>query len=1168
MTKFYSLPFSKLGALTLLISVVFFTGRLNATHLIGGNISYTYGGADPNAQGNTLYTLTFQAYLDCNSNNWNPGSPGGFPEDPITLGVYEGGIEDSLLTREQTMQMTVAGFDIIEPKLPAGCTFSIPTCVALVEYTGTISLPPSAEGYHIMYDRCCRPGGITNLLNSGSQTLTYKCFIPSEENSTNLLPNNSAFFTDTLAAFICLNDTATIPNSAFDVDGDSIAYRLVTPFEGLTTQANPVPNWGGPGYVTYPNPPPSITWAPGHNETQKFGPTGFQSINPSNGNTRFMADVAGTYVATVEIEEYRNGRLISLTRRDMQLLVVTCPDNDAPNLDTTNLDSIALTPEDYAVNAGDSFCIDLTYSDPDGDSVFLTASGSIFDTALVNPTPVILTPVEGDSVISTQLCWNTICEQGRTEPYRFTVAVTDNGCPPLTTYQNFSITVRPFSVGEIQGADTICTGAGPSTYSVDSVGDASYVWQATNGTIIGPDTNSSVVVDWSLGAGTLSAVITNATGCIDSVSTPVFVSEVTAAAGPDTFICIGDSVQIGAGALNAGETAVWSPLNNISNPDSNFTFVQPDSTTIYVVTVSDSVGCVASDSAEVTVFSPAIADLEPAYYLCPGDTLEINNNIDSVLWTPNYFISGESDSTTRFFPDMDTTYFVAFVDSNGCSDEDSIHITVNPVVPTDAGPDQEVCEGIQLTLGGDPTSLPPVNYQWTPSGDLSDDTIPNPTLTPPPGVYTYTIETSSDTCSGIDSVTVTVNATPEINLSDDTTICAYDSIQITAEIISGSGDFTWTNGNVMNDSTSLTPLAAPLTRTVFQFNINDSNDCSAGDSIVVDVNPIPEADAGIAPQLCKFEEAVLGPDSANPELDYRWSPATYLNGVNTPNPTTRPRGPVIYILEVIDSVNCRAFDTIDLNILNLNDGFDSLICAGNEISLNLFAEGGNEPYDFFINPENGVDDPSSPQTVIRPNETTIYEVVVVDSNDCADTAEVTLNVAPTGAAQPGYDFKPGCNENMIVFENRNPFSTGNELWIINGDTQFFEYPRDSIMYNLGQPLDVQLVTRTDLNCVDTARLTIEGRDFEGILDLHMPNVFTPNGDEINDYFEFLGNRNLIDCIEMQVFNRWGNLIFESTPGNASWDGRNFSGEPVPEGVYFYIIEVNGIIRKGSVQLLR
>lgn len=1150
------------------VGCVFFTGQLVATHLIGGNISYTYGGSDPNNPGNTLYSLTFQAYLDCNSINWNPGSPTGFPEDPITLGVYEGSLQDSVLSREQTMQMTVAGFDIIEPRLPAGCTFSIPTCVALVEYTGTVSLGPSASGYHIMYDRCCRPGGINNLLNSGSQTLTYKCFIPSEENSTNLLPNNSASFTDTLASFICLNDTATIPNSAFDADGDSIAYKLVTPFEGLTTQGNPVPNWNGPGFVTYPNPPPLITWAANHNETQKFGPTGFQSINPVNGNTRFMADVPGTYVATVEIEEYRNGRLISLTRRDMQLLVVSCPDNSAPSLDTTNLDTFALTPVDYEVNAGDSFCIDLTYTDPDGDSLFLSASGNIFDSNAVSPTPAILSPVQGDSILSTQFCWNTSCEQGRTEPYRFTVTVRDNGCPPLTTFQNFSITVKPFSVGRIQGADTICTGAGVSTYSVDSAASVNYQWSAQNGNIVGSDTGSTVQVDWNTGVGILSVIFADTSGCIDTVSTSVFVSGVEANAGPDTFICIGDSIQIGAGALNPGETAVWSPLNNISNPDSNFTFVQPGETTTYTLSISDSVGCVATDSAVVTVFEPQVADLDSAYFLCPGDTLEISNSLDSVLWTPNYLISGESDSVTRFYPDVDTTYFVAFTDTNGCSDNDTIHITVNPIVPADAGPDIEACEGEELIIGGNPTSLPPVNYQWSPLGDLSSDTVPNPTLTPAPGVYTYTIETTSDTCSGIDSVTVTVFANPEIELSNDTTICSFDSIQLSAEILSGSGDFSWTNGGLMDDSTSLTPIVAPVSRTVFEFVINDSNSCGDEDSIVVEVNPLPTADAGTAPDICKLETAVLGPDSANPELNYNWSPGTYLSNVNTPNPTTRPEGSITYVLEVIDSVNCRAFDTISLNIFSLSEGFDTLICAGDEIRLDLFVEGGVEPFDFFINPETGVDDPSSLQTSIRSFETTTYEVVAVDNDDCADSTTIEITVAPVSAAQPGIDFKPGCDQNYVIFRNNNPVSTGNEIWVVNGDTQFFEYPVDSLPYNLGEPLNIDLISFTDLNCTDTTSITVEGKDFEGVLDINMPNVFTPNGDEINDYFEFLGNRNLIGCIEMQVFNRWGNLIFESTPGNSSWDGRNFSGEPVPEGVYFYVIEVNGITRKGSVQLLR
>jgi len=55
---------------------------------------------------------------------------------------------------------------------------------------------------------------------------------------------------------------------------------------------------------------------------------------------------------------------------------------------------------------------------------------------------------------------------------------------------------------------------------------------------------------------------------------------------------------------------------------------------------------------------------------------------------------------------------------------------------------------------------------------------------------------------------------------------------------------------------------------------------------------------------------------------------------------------------------------------------------------------------------------------------------------------------------------------------------------------------------------------------------------------------------------------------MKIFNRWGNLIFISTPHEQKWIGNNTSGKAMPEDVYFYIAEINGIVKKGSVQLLR
>jgi gliding motility-associated-like protein len=83
--------------------------------------------------------------------------------------------------------------------------------------------------------------------------------------------------------------------------------------------------------------------------------------------------------------------------------------------------------------------------------------------------------------------------------------------------------------------------------------------------------------------------------------------------------------------------------------------------------------------------------------------------------------------------------------------------------------------------------------------------------------------------------------------------------------------------------------------------------------------------------------------------------------------------------------------------------------------------------------------------------------------------------------------------------------------------------------------------------------------------LNIPNIFTPNNDSINDQMYF---KTCSKIIKTTVYNRWGNLVFETDKQNRSWDGRTTSGEPCVEGNYFYIIETEEKTHKGFIQLIR
>ncbi|PKP51152.1 MAG: hypothetical protein CVT95_01505 [Bacteroidetes bacterium HGW-Bacteroidetes-12] len=122
-------------------------------------------------------------------------------------------------------------------------------------------------------------------------------------------------------------------------------------------------------------------------------------------------------------------------------------------------------------------------------------------------------------------------------------------------------------------------------------------------------------------------------------------------------------------------------------------------------------------------------------------------------------------------------------------------------------------------------------------------------------------------------------------------------------------------------------------------------------------------------------------------------------------------------------------------------------------------------------------------------------------------------------------------------------------------------------YNTLGSYTVTLIV-TDGFCSDTATVII---DVFGESSILIPNVFTPNGDGSNDFFSVFGE-NLIE-VKGEIFNRWGQKMFAWDNVNGKWDGRTLSGNEVPDGTYFYIIEAKGVdgkeyFEKGTLSLIR
>jgi len=383
-------------------------------------------------------------------------------------------------------------------------------------YEGFIDLPLNFAGYHIFYERCCRNGTIVNLVLD--ESMSFHAYI-----SPPLLENSSPVFTDDPVPFLCAGDTTTLLNSAIDPDGDMLVFSFVQPYDAqASSSTNAAP--GPPGSLDWTI--NTVTYAGGYSLVQPFGAGGYTNINASTGLTTYYPPTIGDYVIAVEIKEYRNGNLIGVTRRDLQVLVLTCPLNPAPNIDPT----AGTTSNQFSIEEGETLCFDFGYDDPNGDSLTLIANGAVFDINMVNPNATINQPVIGLDTVSTEFCWTTSCGQAQNLPYQFQVSVRDNGCPPKTTNDVYQITVNSVAPPSSITGDPVVCQFSTDTYTTQNIPNTTYNWTITGGNIV-VNNGSSIDIQWiAPGTGTISLIAENQFGCLSAPIT----EDVTVTIAPTT----------------------------------------------------------------------------------------------------------------------------------------------------------------------------------------------------------------------------------------------------------------------------------------------------------------------------------------------------------------------------------------------------------------------------------------------------------------------------------------------------------------------------------------------------------------------------------------------------------------------------------------------------------
>lgn len=162
-------------------------------------------------------------------------------------------------------------------------------------------------------------------------------------------------------------------------------------------------------------------------------------------------------------------------------------------------------------------------------------------------------------------------------------------------------------------------------------------------------------------------------------------------------------------------------------------------------------------------------------------------------------------------------------------------------------------------------------------------------------------------------------------------------------------------------------------------------------------------------------------------------------------------------------------------------------------------------------------------------------------------------------------FEPGCEQVKAYFDNTVSNATS-YLWDFgDGTTSTLASPMHTFPY--GEPITVELSAVVDGQSVTFTR-QYETQEQLDLGTVELPNVFTPNGDGRNDVFTLVNEVFLGPCAQLAIYNRYGQLMFESLGNNLSWDGRAIAGQAASDGVYFYVFSWGGGTLNATVTLIR
>jgi len=779
--------------------------------------------------------------------------------------------------------------------------------------------------------------------------------------------------------------------------------------------------------------------------------------------------------------------------------------------------------------------------------------------------------------------------------YTFTVTNVD-GCTSSGSTATGTINAAPTAPSvPIVGTITQPTCATPTGSVALSGLPASGSWTVTgspSGSLTSSGTTGTVT---GLTAGaSYTFTVTNADGCTSTASTSANINTVPGAPSapvigtitqPTCTVATG-SIALSGLPASGTWTITGSPSGSATGTGTTTTISGLAAGTSYTFTVTNDLGCTSSASTSgvlntqpTTPSTPVVGTVTQPDCTTPTGSVDLSGLPASETWTVTGSPSGSLTSTgttgtvTGLTPGSSYTYTVTD-NTSGCTSSASTAtgtinaaptVPTSPIVGTITQPTCTTPTGT-VDLGGLPAS-----GTWTitgsPSGSATGTgTIGSVTGLAPGASYTFTV-TNASGCTSVTSTSAVINSLPAgpTAPSAGTTVqptCAVPTgtIEVTAPIGSYSYSIDGTN---FQSSTTFTGVAPGSYMITVQ---DDNTGCSTPSTSQVVIDPV--TGAPIITVVSTTDASCNGLSDGALEISVSGgaSPYTY---AWTPNADS---GAILtslaagsYTVDVTDNTGCSSSETITINEPNavaMNGTSSNVDCVTQSGgSITTAASGGDGNYSYTWTP-NG--ETTASLTNVPAGS---YGVTVTDGNGCSATSNYSITT--TGSLP------------VVIDPDYSLIDQGTSVQLTaTGGTNYSWTPGSTLSCsNCPNPIASPTTTTTyylsatdDNGCTGGDTAVVELKIACG--DIYVPNTFSPNGTgpAANNTLKVFGNPACVEQLVFRVFDRWGELVFETTSMSEEWNGQ-YKGKDMNTGIFVYtlyvlMIDGNEIDESGNVTLVR